>query len=77
MACREAVELLTAFLDEVLSPDERSRLVAHLAGCGHCAEHLAQIRAGILLAGRTDPEPLDPASRTALLELYRSWREPL
>lgn len=76
MACREAVELLAGFLDEALSPDERSRLVGHLAGCRHCAEYLAQIRAGIRLAARADPGELDPASRTALLELYRSWHEP-
>lgn len=41
MNCKEARELFYPFLNNDLSPDERSRLQAHLAVCAVCREELA------------------------------------
>lgn len=76
MACREAVELLARYLDDASSSEERTRMLTHLRGCRNCSEYVEQIRAGIRLAGRTKPEPLDGDTRAVLLGLYRSWQEP-
>jgi anti-sigma factor RsiW len=74
LACRDAVALMNDYLDGALDPRARSGLEAHLAGCPHCTEYLAQLRASIALTGRTAaPEP-DAATDRALAELYRSWR---
>lgn len=50
--CRELVELVTAYLDGVLSAQERRHVDNHLAGCDGCTAYLEQIRATIELLGR-------------------------
>lgn len=75
LACRDAVALLTAYLDEVVEPADRARLEAHLAQCGTCAEYLAQLRATLRLAAALDPDELSPPTRDALADLYRRARE--
>jgi anti-sigma factor RsiW len=72
--CQEVVEMVTDYLEGALSPADHRRLEAHLPGCEHCTEYLAQIRETIRLAGRLTPEDLTPAMRTELTDLYRRWR---
>ena len=74
LVCREAVELMTEYLDDVLSPRDRLRLESHLAGCPHCSEHLAQLRVTIDTMGRAGPEDLDDDALDDLVGLYRRWR---
>ena len=72
--CRQAVELVTDYLEGALTPDERARFEAHLAGCPHCTEYLREMRLTIAAMGRVEPESLSPAARGDLVALYRSWR---
>ncbi len=75
LVCRQAVALMTDYLEGALSARDRARLEAHLAGCPHCSEHLAQIRATIDVAGRVEPEDLSAEALVELVDLYRGWRE--
>jgi len=74
LVCRQVVELVTDYLEDALSADDRRRFERHLAGCPHCTEYLAQMRETIRLAGRVAPEDLTPVMRADLTELYRRWR---
>jgi anti-sigma factor RsiW len=77
LVCRQAVELLTDYLEEALAPRDRARLEAHLADCPHCSEYLAQLRATIASAGRVDLDEiddLDPVVLDELVALYHRWR---
>lgn len=74
LVCREAVSLLAAYLDGELASADRARLEAHLAGCPHCSEYLAQIRATIDALGRVEPEDLPVEAVDDLVALYRQWR---
>ena len=74
LVCRQAVELVTDYLEDTLSARARRRFEAHLAVCPHCTEYLAQMRETIRLAGRVAPEDLTQAMRTDLTDLYRGWR---
>ncbi len=75
IVCRQAVELVTDYLEGALSPRDRARFEAHLAGCPHCTEYLEQIRATVAALGRIEPEALAPDARDELVALYRSWRQ--
>jgi anti-sigma factor RsiW len=72
--CREAVELVTDYLEGALSDRDRARLERHLAACPHCSEYLAQMRRTLDVLGRVEPEELDPAAREELVALYRRWQ---
>jgi anti-sigma factor RsiW len=73
MVCQRAVELVTDYLEGALTPTQRRRFEAHLAGCPDCPEYLAQLRAVIALAGSITPDDLTPHMRGALIGLYRQW----
>jgi anti-sigma factor RsiW len=74
LVCREAVELVTDYLEGALSEDDRARLEGHLAACPHCSEYLAQMRRTLDVLGRVEPETLAPEVQDELVALYRRWR---
>jgi anti-sigma factor RsiW len=74
LECRQAVDLVTAYLEGALSRHERRRLEAHLKSCRNCAVYLEQIRQTIELAGFAEPEDLSPEAQDELKQLYRRWR---
>jgi anti-sigma factor RsiW len=74
LVCRDAIELVTDYLEDALPRADRERLEAHLAACPHCSEYLEQMRATIVALGRIEPEALEPELRDELVSLYRQWR---
>ncbi len=74
IVCRQAVELVTDYLEGALSEPDRARFELHLAACPHCTRYLDQMRATIAAAGRVDPDAVDPEVRDELVALYRRWR---
>lgn len=74
LACQQVVEMVTDYLEGALAPGDRDRFEAHLAGCPHCTEYLAQMRETIRLAGQITPEDLSPKMHDAFTDLYRRWR---
>lgn len=73
LACQQAVELVTDYLDGALPPAQRRRFLAHLTSCRDCPEYLAQIRATIALTGTITPGDLTPRMRDDFIALYRRW----
>jgi anti-sigma factor RsiW len=74
LVCQQAVELVTDYLEGTLARPARRRFEAHLAGCPHCTEYLAQMRETVRLTGRLVPEDLTPQMRDEFVELYLLWR---
>jgi anti-sigma factor RsiW len=74
IACRQAVELVTAYLEDALTARDRARFEAHLEGCPHCTEYLDQMRRTLAVMGRIEPDAIDPETRTELVALYRRWQ---
>lgn len=74
LVCQEVVELVTDYLEGALTRGQRRRFERHLAGCEHCTEYLAQMRATIRLTGRLRITDLTPAMREDFVLLYRGWR---
>jgi anti-sigma factor RsiW len=74
LACRELVELVTAYLEGALSGHDQRRFDAHLAVCPGCREYLEQMRQTIAAVGRLAASDLDPMMRDRLLAAFRTWR---
>ena len=75
LVCRDAVELMNDYLEGSLSRRQRRRLERHLAGCPHCQAYLEQLRSTIAVLGVPTEEPTDSATRDALIDLYRRYRD--
>lgn len=74
LVCRQAIELMSDYLEAALSDRDRARLEAHLSECPHCREYLAQLRVTIDALGTAGPEDLPPRAVDELVALYRRWR---
>lgn len=76
IVCRQAVALMTDYLEGAMTARDRARFEAHLADCPHCSEYLAQMRATIDALGHIEPDDLDPAVLDDLVTLYQEWLRP-
>lgn len=74
MTCQELVELVTDYLEGALPEEDRERFEDHLAGCRHCATHIAQMRTTIAVVGRLREEELPDVAREELLATFRDWK---
>ncbi|MDQ3889472.1 MAG: zf-HC2 domain-containing protein [Actinomycetota bacterium] len=73
LSCRELVELVTDYLEGVLSDEERARFDEHVGGCPGCSAYLEQMRTTVRLTGALREEDIVPTARDALLQAFRSW----
>jgi anti-sigma factor RsiW len=74
MACQELVELVTEYLEGRLSPVDRERFDAHIAGCDACTAYLEQMRMTLDALGRIPEESIPVEAREELLIAFREWR---
>ena len=75
LVCRQAVALVTDYLDDALSRRQRRRLEAHLRDCPNCRRYLEQIRITIATVGHVESETLDPEVKEELIDPYRRFRQ--
>ena len=77
LACKDFVELITAYLDDALPDDVRADVDQHLDTCDGCQNVLAQWRTIIALAGRlseADVDNTDELTRDRLISTFRQLR---
>lgn len=74
LTCHELVELVTDYLEGVLSSEDRRRFEEHLDECEPCRFYLEQMRKTIDALGRLRAEQLDPTEQQQLLNLFRNWK---
>lgn len=74
LACKEVVELVTAYLEDALAPADRERFEEHLVFCDGCDRYLDQMRLTIETTGRLEVGELPAALEERLLEAFRGWR---
>lgn len=73
LVCRDAVELVSDYLDGTLPRRQRRRLEKHLALCDACTAYLDQMRATIAASGKVGPDlPSDVVE--GLVNLFRQYR---
>jgi predicted anti-sigma-YlaC factor YlaD len=71
LSCQELVELVTAYLEGDLRPDEQALVELHLDDCEGCRIFLDQMRRTIELTGRLRVDDVPPAAADALLTAFR------
>jgi anti-sigma factor RsiW len=74
LACRELVELVTEYLEDVLGAQSRARFEAHIAACKHCGAYVEQMRVTLRVVGHLDPDELEPEVERELLDAFAEWK---
>jgi anti-sigma factor RsiW len=65
------VRLVTDFLEDALSLEERTRFEQHLVFCKGCAEYVRQMRKTIEASSALREEGLSGTAREQLLRVFR------
>jgi anti-sigma factor RsiW len=73
LTCREVIDLLTDYVEDVLPEEERRRVEAHLASCDGCTTYLEQVRETIRLTGMLTEEQVPEEQKRKLLDAFRTW----
>jgi predicted anti-sigma-YlaC factor YlaD len=73
LTCKELVEVVTDYLEDRMSSEERLLFEEHLAFCSWCVTYVEQMRETIRVAGVPREEDIDPSTRDVMLELFRDW----
>ena len=71
--CHEVIDIITDYLEGVLSADDRRRVEEHLAICDGCTTYLEQMRETIRLTGMLTEEQIPEDQKRDLLEAFRTW----
>jgi anti-sigma factor RsiW len=71
--CRDVVEVVTAYLENTLPPDERDLVEQHLLVCDGCDAYIEQMRQTIEIVGRAESDDLPEQMQKALLAAFRGW----
>ena len=74
-SCRELVELVTDYLEDGLSPEDRNRFEEHLGECPGCETYLDQMRHVIRTLGKLNEESIPAVAKEPLLQIFRSWKQ--
>jgi predicted anti-sigma-YlaC factor YlaD len=74
LACKDVVELVSDYLEGVLLPEKRAALEEHLAGCPGCTNYVEQVRLTIGMLRALAQEPVFPATKEEVLQVFRQWK---
>ena len=72
--CQSLVELVTAYLDDTLTPADHREFEAHLADCDDCVHHVEQMRHTIAITGRLTEDDVPAADMATMLVAFRATR---
>ena len=71
LTCAEMVRLVTEFLEEAMTVEDRTRFEQHLVFCKGCAAYLRQMRKTVEASGKLGEEGLSDEAQEALLRAFR------
>ena len=75
LTCKEAVELMTDYVENVLLPGLRKQLEKHVADCPGCTNYIEQVRLTVGMLRHLAQEPVFPETKQELLEVFRNWKQ--
>jgi len=75
LECRDAVELVTDYLEGALTWRQRRRFERHLRGCPNCSAYLSQMRTMIATLGHIEPDALSLEAQEDLVDLFKQFRD--
>lgn len=74
LTCQELVELVTAYRDGALPPEEQQRFDAHLAVCPPCVRYVEQLDQTIRAVGGLCDEVEQEPDTLELLRAFSAWK---
>ena len=73
VTCQQVVELVSAYLDQALPPEEASLFEQHVNFCDGCDWYVDQMRSTVQTVGRITEQDVPDDTREKLLAAFRDW----
>lgn len=73
-SCQEVANLMTDYLEGVLSPGQRIRFHMHLGLCFACRNFLKQLKYTVTTLNQLPPDPVPPRVKAELLRRFKTWK---
>jgi len=70
LSCAEFVELVTDYIEDALSPEDRARAMVHLEGCDGCTIYLEQMEKVVKLTVAVNLDEVPRATLDRLMGLF-------
>lgn len=74
LTCKELSELVTDYLEGVMSLGQRLRFRLHIAMCRPCSNYVRQFKTTIRMVGMARSEMSAPGCSEELLRRFRNWK---
>jgi hypothetical protein len=74
LSCKEAVELVTEYLEAALLPDMEARFQQHLDSCAGCTLYVDQMRRMLRVLRQLRHDTIAGEEKAALLKLFQDWQ---
>ena len=74
LTCKEVVKIVSDYLEDALSSEDRARFEAHLGVCDGCTYYVEQMRETIRLTGMLTEEQVPVEQRERLRQAFRDWK---
>jgi anti-sigma factor RsiW len=74
LTCQELTEVLTDYLEGVMSPEDVARFEAHLELCDGCVTYIEQMRQTIRTVRTLRPAHVEATVPDDLLAAFRAWK---
>jgi anti-sigma factor RsiW len=75
LTCKELVELVTDYLEEMLEEEDRQRFEEHLSECAGCHTYVEQMRQTIRITRRLTEDEIPTPAKDSLLQAFRHWKQ--
>ncbi len=72
--CQQVVELVSDYLNHVLTPDDHVAFEKHLYTCPPCTAYLQQMKTVLRLSGSLGQKPPPEPVEQELLGLFHRWQ---
>jgi len=74
LTCQEVTELVTDYMVETLTAEDRARFEQHLHACTWCMTYLSQMRRTVNWVGQLRGAT-EPIVEEKLSEVFRRWKQ--
>ena len=74
ISCKQLVDLVADYMEEVLPDEARAEFEQHLAECGYCSAYIQQMKVTVNLTKQLTEDEIKPATKE-LLDVFRKWKE--
>ncbi len=75
LSCKELTQLITEYLEGVLSSTDRERFESHLSRCPGCITYIEQMQETVKQLGNMPSVEIPSNLESSIVDAFRAWKK--